>query len=201
MRSLQHTSAPRCCPFAQLRGGAAPRALARRQPVRCAVTPTRPQQQQSGAAASSQDVVPLSQQQLDAILPQPDDAAAAQAGPRSAPARPQPQPTQQSVVTASYDQMLSNWAEQYQMPAEMSLWDEDGRRFSSARDIQLAYLPPKSDLPGLAVALSIIGCWVRLLLLLSLSCSVCALAVLCVRVSTAAAATRACLGGGGERMA
>jgi hypothetical protein len=43
----------------------------------------------------------------------------------------------------------------------MSLWDEDGKHFSSARSLKLAYHPPKSDLPGLAVAGSLLVCWVR----------------------------------------
>lgn len=42
----------------------------------------------------------------------------------------------------------------------MSLWDADGDYYSSRRDLQLAYTPPKSDLPGAAVALSLIACWV-----------------------------------------
>jgi hypothetical protein len=49
----------------------------------------------------------------------------------------------------------------------MSLWD-DGDHYSSRKDLQLAYSPPKSDLPGAAVALSLIVCWVSWLLLLLL---------------------------------
>lgn len=43
----------------------------------------------------------------------------------------------------------------------MSLWDAEGDYYSSRRDLQLAYTPPKSDLPGAAVALSLITCWVN----------------------------------------
>lgn len=56
--------------------------------------------------------------------------------------------------------VVENWAESYQMPAEMSLWDADGDYYSSRRDLSLAYLPPKSDLPGLAIALGLIVSWV-----------------------------------------
>lgn len=81
--------------------------------------------------------VPLSQQQKDALLPQPDT----------------------TVADPSALGVLENWAENYQMPDEMSIWD-DGDYYSSRRDLQLAYTPPKSDLPGAAVALSLIACWV-----------------------------------------
>eukprot|EP00775_Hariotina_reticulata_P002084 gene2084-2403_t len=54
---------------------------------------------------------------------------------------------------------ITNWAESYQMPDEMSLWDDDGSYFSSQRHLQLAYLPPKSDLPGFAAAVGLIAAW------------------------------------------
>lgn len=62
------------------------------------------------------------------------------------------------------EQELASWLEQYDQqyatPDEMSLWDdEDGSYYSSRRDLQLAYLPPKSDLPGLAVAVGLITAW------------------------------------------
>jgi hypothetical protein len=88
-----------------------------------------------------QQHVPLSQQQQDAILPQPG--------------RISPLTDSKSLIA------LDNWAEDYAMPDEMSLWDADGDYYSSRRDLQLAYLPPKSDVPGAAVALSLIVCWVR----------------------------------------
>jgi hypothetical protein len=88
-----------------------------------------------------QQQVPLSKQQQEAILPQPSSI-----------------PNMPSTDSSSLN-VLENWAENYQMPDEMSLWD-DGDHYSSRKDLQLAYLPPKSDLPGLAVALSLIGCWV-----------------------------------------
>lgn len=54
--------------------------------------------------------------------------------------------------------LLANWAESYQLPDEMSLWD-DGDYYSSRRDIATAYSPPTSDLPGLASALGLITAW------------------------------------------
>jgi hypothetical protein len=87
-----------------------------------------------------QQHVPLSQQQQDAILPQPGSTS--------------------PLTDSTSLNALDNWAGDYAMPAEMSLWDADGDYYSSRRDLQLAYLPPKSDLPGAAVALSLIVCWV-----------------------------------------
>ena len=88
--------------------------------------------------------MPLSKQQQEAILPQPGAAENMASTPNN--------PDRLDV--------LENWADSYVMPDEMSLWDADGDYYSSRRDLQLAYLPPKSDLPGLAAALSVIFCWV-----------------------------------------
>jgi hypothetical protein len=102
-----------------------------------------------------QQEVPLSKQQQEAILPQPSAI-----------------PNMPSTDSSSLN-VLENWAENYQMPDEMSLWD-DGDYYSSRRDLQLAYLPPKSDLPGLAVALSLIGCWVSVVPVCRSYCLLCA---------------------------
>lgn len=122
--------------------------LARTQRLR--YTPCRafqgPQQQQQStktpSAPPASQQVTLSKQQLEAILPQP---GAVENMPNK-------------VDTKSLG-VLENWAESYAMPDEMSMWD-DGDYVSSRRDLQLAYVPPKSDLPGLSAALSLIFCWV-----------------------------------------
>lgn len=98
----------------------------------------KPQQQRPQVV---QQHVPLSQQQQDAILPQP---------------------SRNSPTTDSNSLNLpESYAGDYALPAEMSLWDADGDHYSSRRDLQQAYQAPQSDLPGAAVALSLIVCWVR----------------------------------------
>jgi hypothetical protein len=118
-------------------------------PCRAFQGPQQQQQQQqqqqrskvpSAPPASQQ--VPLSKQQQDAILPQPGAV----------------ENMPSNVDTKSLG-VLENWAESYAMPDEMSMWD-DGDYVSSRRDLQLAYVPLKSDLPGLSAALALIFCWV-----------------------------------------
>lgn len=87
--------------------------------------------------------MPLSKQQQEAILPQPTTSDRA------------------GQDTSSLG-VFENWAEDYQTPDEMSLWDADGDHYSSRRDLSLAYQPPKSNLPGLAIALGLIVSWVSL---------------------------------------
>jgi beta-carotene ketolase (CrtW type) len=54
--------------------------------------------------------------------------------------------------------ILATWAEAYQLPDEMSMWD-DGDYYSSRRDLATAYEPPTSNLPGLGSAVGLLAAW------------------------------------------
>lgn len=123
------------------------RAHRSRSALRCLASSQQQQRRTAvphAAPSASPTSVPLSKQQQEAILPQPGAAENMASTPN----------------TPDRLDVLENWADSYVMPDEMSLWDAEGDYYSSRRDLQLAYLPPKSDLPGLAAALSVIFCWV-----------------------------------------